>query len=1138
MSISFGDLKKDALVAGFRAKAVYKNGAGQAMGGRFVHEKSGFTLDLIEIQSVPQSFLSVHSFPTSNMGEPHTQEHLLLGKGNVGRAVAASETMSMVESTAFTQQLKTCYPFAANAGIDSFFEHFARSTNALLHPDYTDEEIRREVRNFGVKVAANGKLELEEKGTIYAEMQSAVSQPGYRVYRAMGRLQFGLEHPMSFDSGGDPVYMREMKPEHIRRFHAANYHLANIEMVASLPKGLELVEALGRFDTILTRLQGDKPIRPPARLSDLPAPRPPQPEGTIQTVGFPSRDLQQAAPAQFAWPPMPRMNQQDESLAGIFAQAVGGDPSTNLYKIFIDSKTREMDIGARSVSLGFDNESYAEFTVYIPDLAAAKANSTDLTAIRELVKAELERISDWADDSAELLELHSRMEASLVRLRRATDKLTSSPPGFGSRMGQSSWPGLFRELAEEPGFEKSLVQPDLFAFLEGVVSSGKNIWREKLREWKLIDIAPYVVAGRADSGLIDAEDASRQERLAAELLRLKVQFQVNDDQEAIRLYQRDYDAASAELERVQSQDAPARFIDAPPMSLDEQLDYTVKKVVSGITLVTGRFAGMTSATSGLALSMKELSGRQLVYASLFPQLLTGVGATKDGKTLDFEEAMQRMRREILGVGASCTANPATGRIELVLTASGNTLDESKAALDWMRAMLFSPYWSIENLARIKDVVDQSINALRTTTQRSEETWVSGPAEAWTYQDDPLLLSVSSFHTRLYHLHRLRWMLLDAASDDDQASFANFLTQAEALPFPILKASLDALIDPSSPTARLVIEEAIKDLFYFANEFPADSAPEDWNELVRATRKDFLTPVIHALSQLEQVRATLAKQGNARLFLTASPDNAAVLEPLLLAVAAELSAESVGAPGPTVPRLVAQRVMARGKLAEEPIFMALVAPNMQGGVHLHSAKFVSIKDLDEESALQFLASKLYGGGGPHGVFMKTWGAGLAYSNGLRSSAIEGRIAYYAERTPELPQTLKFVIAELGNAPRDIALSEYALAQVFVGTRAGGSFEGRTSAMAGDLADGIAPEVIEAFRRSILALRNKPDLEAALYSRLDAAASRVLPGYTGTSNPTPGATYFVIGPDKQLASWEAYLGAPLHRLFPRDYWVVVE
>ena len=42
-------------------------------------------------------------------------------------------------------------------------------------------------------------------------------------------------------------------------------------------------------------------------------------------------------------------------------------------------------------------------------------------------------------------------------------------------------------------------------------------------------------------------------------------------------------------------------------------------------------------------------------------------------------------------------------------------------------------------------------------------------------------------------------------------------------------------------------------------------------------------------------------------------------------------------------------------------------------------------------------------------MKTWAAGLAYSNGIRV-LLDGRMHYYAERTPELPQTLKFVIDE--------------------------------------------------------------------------------------------------------------------------------
>src|SRR3712207_8568127 len=44
--------------------------------------RSGFTIDLLQIQSVPQSFIWVKSFPVSDMGEPHTQEHLLIAKGD------------------------------------------------------------------------------------------------------------------------------------------------------------------------------------------------------------------------------------------------------------------------------------------------------------------------------------------------------------------------------------------------------------------------------------------------------------------------------------------------------------------------------------------------------------------------------------------------------------------------------------------------------------------------------------------------------------------------------------------------------------------------------------------------------------------------------------------------------------------------------------------------------------------------------------------------------------------------------------------------------------------------------------------------------------------------------------------------
>src|SRR6201999_656609 len=92
---TFSDVTPQTTTSGFTAAALYLDDSGQPFGARFVHTKTGFTLDLIQIQSVPQAFTWANTFPVSDKGEPHTQEHLLVGKGNVGRALAASESMTM-----------------------------------------------------------------------------------------------------------------------------------------------------------------------------------------------------------------------------------------------------------------------------------------------------------------------------------------------------------------------------------------------------------------------------------------------------------------------------------------------------------------------------------------------------------------------------------------------------------------------------------------------------------------------------------------------------------------------------------------------------------------------------------------------------------------------------------------------------------------------------------------------------------------------------------------------------------------------------------------------------------------------------------------------------------------------------------
>ncbi len=241
------------------------------------------------------------------------------------------------------------------------------------------------------------------------------------------------------------------------------------------------------------------------------------------------------------------------------------------------------------------------------------------------------------------------------------------------------------------------------------------------------------------------------------------------------------------------------------------------------------------------------------------------------------------------------------------------------------------------------------------------------------------------------------------------------------------------------------------------------------------------------------------------------------------------------------RLIEARLRERMPRAKEPVFVGLMQPNLQSGVVLNSAPGVTYETTDREALLDYLASRLYAGRGAHGIFIKTWGAGLAYSNGFRGSVGTGRLGYYAERTPELPQTLTFVIGELKRAPRDESLTEYAIAQAFADFRSASAYEVRGEAMAADLADGITPDSVRRFRQAVIDLRKMPNLADELFKRMGKVYARILPGYEGRARDVKGGVFFVIGPEKQMTAYEQYLktvegaDAEVFRLYPRDFWI---
>ena len=1144
--VGYDHLKEGQTVSGFGATAVYLDDNSRPMGARFRHLRSGFTLDLLNIQSVPQAFIWVTTYPTSNMGEPHTQEHLLLGKGNKGRALGSQEVFSLVDSSAFTEQWMTCYDFYTSAGAEVFYEHLERTMDALLHPDYTDEEVRREVRNFGVSAnPADGSLRLEEKGTVYNEMVTSMDQPARRLFRAAAVTAYGPAHPLAFSAGGLPEGLRSIQPTDIRRFHAQHYFLGNMGLIASLPKEMGVGQALSRLDAVLNRLQPRTPALKVMTESELPAPRP-APAGRIEYVAYPFRNDQQPGPVVLLWPADRKLNSRDFNLFSLFLDNLAGDSDTNLYRRLIETRTRERDFGATRVRALVDTDQGNPVYMIFDDVPVSRMNDTELGTLRREVLDEIERISAYPDGSPELAEFNGRLKGRILQERRELSKFVNSPPGFGFRNTGSEWVTHLYRLNKDSGFLKPLTERPELDDIEKLIAGKRNIWREYLAQWKIKGVSPWIEAARPDPDLVRQEEQERAARASAELSRLKQKYGLSDDREAIRRYQDESDAGTRAIEVAAKQAERPKFVDNPPLTLDDRLEFSSRTLAREVPLVTSTFDNMTSATTGIALRLDGVPEDRLVYLSMLPQLLTRAGVIENGRPVPFQEMSVRLRNEIRGLEAVFSNNPLTDRYELVVRGSGNDAVEARRALEWMKLALLHPDWRPENLPRIRDLVDQTLGALRNTTQTAEERWVQDPALAYRKQDHPLLLATFSFLTREHNLFRLRWMLKGGGSPEisrfleDLAKASGSRDERKALLASLQKGTA-ARQENLSAGGKALAADIGREMDATLSEIPDSSLEADWSDLCRQISRDLEAGPEKTLEALDSVRRSLLATGGARLFLIAS-------RPTQEALSAKLNEwpdllenlpvkKAIFRPG----RRIDERLRAREPHALHPVFVGLLNANSQGGVFLNSAPGPTFLDTGADAMLDFVAAKLYGGRGAHSIYMRTWGAGLAYSNGIGGRPSAGRLTYYAERTPELPETLKFVIQELKKAKPDETLAEYAIANAFDGSRSAASYESRGEAIAADLADGITPAVVRRFQKAILELRQRPRLAEELFRRMPTVYATILPGMGERVDDVAGGVYFVIGPEKQLEAYEQYLksvegpGTTLFRLYPRDFWL---
>ncbi len=1137
-------------INGFSVVNLYENGAGKAMGARFVSDKHGFIVDLMQIQSVPQGFFWVKTPPTSDMGEPHACEHLLLGKGTQGRYVSALEDMCLGKSSAWTGQTNTVYHFNTVAGEETFYELFEAKLRALLNPDFTDEEIRREICHIGVNIdPRDGSLSLEEKGTVYTEMVSYFEKASWYQWKAIEELLYGEDHPLGNRSGGYPPDIRKMTAEDMWRFHKNFYRPDNMGIIASIPDAISVESFLEKTSGILDRCSNAKRIHNEVGMTnfDFPQPASVNMAATTQMVPYPSENLQDPSDIIILWPASLDLDNYSKTALDIFLGTFAGGPTSNLYDLFIKSETRKIDLGSSNVWGSYSSELGNPIYFGIDGSKNEYVDEAMLDKVRNMIITEIENVSKYPDDSEELRKFNENAKSRLIQSRKQVEKYLNSPPMFGFRaFGCAAWQGNLEFLEGDEGFRKSMVMKDHFDKLEAMLAKGGNFWKEYIDSWNLLKVKPHALAMKPSPEMLQKLIDDKQARIAGYIENFKKKYNVSDEQEALAKYKEEFDANTAEIEKLAAKDEIPPFIDNPPMTVDDQLIYEVIKLNNGIELVASTFENMSTSEIAIALRLDVVPESHMLYLPFLTTVLTGLGVEKDGQIIKYEEMKNRLQEEVLNYNAYFDYGFETGRSEIVLKASGNNRQELENALEWMNASLYSPWLATENIPRMIDVIDQALVYLRNTMQGREEYWVNYPATAYKYQSNPIILSTNCFLTKVHHYQRLKWLLTDPGSEADQTALIAYLDNLKTAGKNKTREQLNALLDnppalPESENLGEILGDLTSELKKTLVEIPDENLGGDWEYLLNQAQKDLLVKPATALNSMKMVLNLLLKADNARMFMISNSSDRLATMDLINDFAGRLDSRAKSKRVQYAEKYpIIEHLKSRTGDIGKPVYVGLVNKNTTNGVLIFSARNAEVLDTSHEAVLKYLSGKLYGGGGGHGIFMKTWGAGLAYSNGYNIGQRSGNASYYAERCPDVAETMRFVVSVLKEAENDPRLVDYAIAQTFGYSRAPNKYETRGEAMASDLADGYLPQRDAAFRRKALEIADSDNLYEELVKRMQDAYGTVLIGYGKPLSQSREGSFFLIGPEPQFESLEEYIESmeepqKVYKLYPRDFWL---
>jgi Zn-dependent M16 (insulinase) family peptidase len=1140
-STTLAGLTRDQVLFDFRVTNLYSGTAGQVVGAKFRHVPTGAPVYVFQRETVPQAYLWVDTPATSNQGEAHALEHLLVGKGTKGRYSTLLREMTLSASCAATYQDYNYYCFSSGAGLGGFYDQLHAWLEALYHPDFTDSEAEREFYHFGVITDAAAKQKtLIEKGTVYAELE--LRQDIYSYYFASIQKTLGKQNPFGFDHSGTVNEMRGVTPPEILRFHEKHYHIGpTTGFIFVVSPKENLSEFLSRVSTEL-RMYSKPSIG--GMHASIPGPKYPidtlsGSEATIHK--FPSASETVPGEVLFGWSPVENRSMADLKLLQLFLRVLAQGEHSLLYKSLVDSKTREFDSNAtRVTSTVFlaNSPNCAVPQVFISGIPGNRISVTLIDQLRALALKKIRDVAGYADQSDDLIAFNKMVLRDAQTEHRSEMVWTKSPPLFGISESPYVWKEYLEYLEMDPTFERSLSEEPVWRAVAGRLKSGKNIWRDLIDKFRLRQV-PAATASVPSAELRADIEKTKRDRVKQEIETLVKRYQAVDEQEALARFEQDELGKTRAIDEISTNIARPRFTDHPPLTPDDHIRYRQFEM-RGVPVVASLFDDPPTIDIGFSFDLTKIPRRYYKFLPLLPRCLDSLGLKEEGKTLSYSDLLAETQAQAYQFSIDYPYDLRGKKAELRIQASAADEASFRRVLLLIERMMRFNFLESSNIDRLRDIVEQDISADQIYTRQAELNWLHDPVYAFRNLDSPLFLAVNSHFTKAHWNARLKWLLHQPVAPqaiDDLAEFADRVLASKAgLSRKELSEALDRINAVGLET------ELVQYWRQNLASFPESGLADGFQQLTLEVQQDLRAGPATIIEDLRELQRLVLNRNALRIDLTIGPKTLDHLQPHLMRFVKSIPPQlDTMEPSSTSERSSGSMEVKREDSGRRggPLYVGFVDPDAINGDAYFLADFPGYFQLDHESLVQTLSSELLAGAGPQSLFMKTWEAGLAYDNGIDTHPDTRLVEYYADRIPDVPALIEFVNVTAQKIDRlnEDKLVDYALSGIFSFSREMLPLSKRGRELANDIRDGVQPDKLRRFSEAILEMRRDTNLASDLKRAGLASICGVLlledcrPQQAHTES-----TFFFIGSEKILTEAEKRLSiSGLRRLYPHDYWI---